>query len=271
MWTPEAPARMFGAIRARAHCLECHTNAKKGDLLGAFTYYLSTPVDQLNKGKAAVKYREENWRGLWPIQPVMLKVAAASHREAKDGRTQGEIAQRFDESQTHLYESCARRCPAHFIDEGIALVLFLSAYYKRGPQQKEELITLLHSKDEELVGWLLEILARAFEPDSEWHAKPLGRAEIAHHIADVYKTHPGLAWGVAQALKNYGADAKGEIPTLLRIVLSSKDGMVVFMAKLAIGSIDGGVYSQFGFEHKLAFLTAEQRAAIEKYLAIQGR
>ena len=47
VWTREAPTRMFGAIRARTHCLECHTNAKKGDLLGAFTYYLDTPVDRL--------------------------------------------------------------------------------------------------------------------------------------------------------------------------------------------------------------------------------
>jgi len=47
VWTREAPTRMFGAIRARVQCLECHTNAKKGDLLGAFTYYLDKPVDQL--------------------------------------------------------------------------------------------------------------------------------------------------------------------------------------------------------------------------------
>ncbi len=43
----EAPTRMFGAIRAHAICLECHTSAKAGDLLGAFTYYLNKPVDQL--------------------------------------------------------------------------------------------------------------------------------------------------------------------------------------------------------------------------------
>jgi hypothetical protein len=47
MWTREAPKRMFGAIRAEASCLECHANAKEGDLLGAFTYYLKTPVNQL--------------------------------------------------------------------------------------------------------------------------------------------------------------------------------------------------------------------------------
>jgi hypothetical protein len=47
MWTREAPTRMFGAIRARAHCLHCHANAREGDLLGALTYYLKVPVDRL--------------------------------------------------------------------------------------------------------------------------------------------------------------------------------------------------------------------------------
>jgi hypothetical protein len=47
VWTREAPTRMFGAIRAKAYCLECHASAREGDLLGAFTYYLDTPVDQL--------------------------------------------------------------------------------------------------------------------------------------------------------------------------------------------------------------------------------
>jgi len=48
VWTREAPTRMFGAIRAKAYCRECHANARDGDLLGAFTYYLDTPVDQLS-------------------------------------------------------------------------------------------------------------------------------------------------------------------------------------------------------------------------------
>ncbi len=47
VWTREAPTRMFGAIRARADCLDCHANATEGDLLGAFTYYLKAPVDKL--------------------------------------------------------------------------------------------------------------------------------------------------------------------------------------------------------------------------------
>ncbi len=49
VWTPEAPKRMFGAIRTSTQCLDCHVNAKEGDLLGAFTYYLKTPVDELAK------------------------------------------------------------------------------------------------------------------------------------------------------------------------------------------------------------------------------
>jgi len=47
VWTREAPTRMFGAIRAKDFCLECHVNAREGHLLGALTYYLDTPVDQL--------------------------------------------------------------------------------------------------------------------------------------------------------------------------------------------------------------------------------
>lgn len=47
VWTREAPKRMFGAIRATKDCLDCHSTAQEGDLLGAFTYYLTTPVDRL--------------------------------------------------------------------------------------------------------------------------------------------------------------------------------------------------------------------------------
>ena len=49
IWTREASTRMFGAIRASGYCLECHTTANEGDLLGAFTYYLNTPVDRLHE------------------------------------------------------------------------------------------------------------------------------------------------------------------------------------------------------------------------------
>jgi len=49
VWTRDAPTRMFGAIRAKAECCDCHVHAKEGDLLGAFTYYLETPVDEIAK------------------------------------------------------------------------------------------------------------------------------------------------------------------------------------------------------------------------------
>lgn len=51
VWSPEAPKRMFGAIRADKSCLECHSTAKEGDLLGAFTYYLNMPVNELSSRK----------------------------------------------------------------------------------------------------------------------------------------------------------------------------------------------------------------------------
>ncbi len=51
VWTREAPKRMFGSIRASKSCLDCHAKAKEGDLLGAFTYYLEVPVDELNQKK----------------------------------------------------------------------------------------------------------------------------------------------------------------------------------------------------------------------------
>ena len=49
VWAPEAPKRMFGAIRAWKDCIDCHPGAREGDLLGAFTYFLTTPFDSLGK------------------------------------------------------------------------------------------------------------------------------------------------------------------------------------------------------------------------------
>jgi hypothetical protein len=47
--SPEASKRMFGAIRARPECIDCHRGARDGDLLGAFSYFLTTPVGSLEK------------------------------------------------------------------------------------------------------------------------------------------------------------------------------------------------------------------------------
>ncbi len=47
VYTKEQPDRMFGAIRATADCIGCHTNAKENDLLGAFSYRLKSQVPDL--------------------------------------------------------------------------------------------------------------------------------------------------------------------------------------------------------------------------------
>lgn len=47
VWSPENPLRLMGAVRAHDNCIQCHIEAKPSDLLGAFTYYLNVPVNQL--------------------------------------------------------------------------------------------------------------------------------------------------------------------------------------------------------------------------------
>ncbi len=41
----EQPTRMFGGIRAETRCLKCHMSAKEGDLLGAFSYFFTVPIN----------------------------------------------------------------------------------------------------------------------------------------------------------------------------------------------------------------------------------
>jgi hypothetical protein len=55
VWSPEAPQRMFGAVRARQGCLDCHPGVREGDLLGAFSHFLTTPVDSLGRSEARPK------------------------------------------------------------------------------------------------------------------------------------------------------------------------------------------------------------------------
>jgi hypothetical protein len=40
---------MFGAVRARQGCIDYHPGAREGDLLGAFSYFLTMPVVSLGK------------------------------------------------------------------------------------------------------------------------------------------------------------------------------------------------------------------------------
>jgi hypothetical protein len=159
--------------------------------------------------------------------------------EGKNWRAKCEIANEVAASQAHLWEKCARKMK-DVEEERLALAHFASAYFKRGPQQKEELISLLHSQDVKLVWGLLTLLSYTVDlgPNGKWQLdKGLGGAEIARHIAGVVKTHPKLAATVASTLGIYGPAAKGEVVTLLRIVLSP-DWIDVFQAKIALRGID---------------------------------
>jgi hypothetical protein len=193
--------------------------------------------------------------------------------EGKDWRRKCEIANAVAASQTHLWEKCSRKMK--FVEEErLALAHFASAYFKRGPQQQDELVSLLHSQDVQLVWGLLQLLAYTVDlgPNGEWQLdKGLGGSEIAHHLVGVVNTHPTLASSVASTLGIYGPAAKGEVVTLLRIALSH-NGTEVFQAKVALRGIDfDGVYSRFGLDPFDAPLTDEQRTAIEEYLALHGR
>jgi hypothetical protein len=188
-------------------------------------------------------------------------------------RTKCEIANNFAASQTYLFERCARKLKDVEGNDRLAIGHFASAYYKRGPQQKEELIALLHSQDVKLVWGMLQLLCYTADlgPNGEWQLdKALGGSEMAHHIASVYQAHPKLAASVASTLGIYGPAAKGEVMTLLRIALS-QNWAEVFQAKMALMQIDReGVYSQFDLGLLDEPLTDEQRIAIENYLALHG-
>jgi hypothetical protein len=49
VWSPATPKRMFGAVRAQNECIDCHPGSREGDLLGAFSYFLTMPVDSLQR------------------------------------------------------------------------------------------------------------------------------------------------------------------------------------------------------------------------------
>ncbi len=106
VWTREASTRMFGAICATAVCLDCHANAKEGDLLGAFTYYLKVPVDRLN-------IRESDGERLLEPDPVTKLIR---------DRLEDKIDLRFEKTSLEdvfkLIKSATRRGPN---DRGIPI------------------------------------------------------------------------------------------------------------------------------------------------------
>ena len=69
VWTREASTRMFGALRAEERCLTCHPGAKQGELLGAFTYYLDRPIEQLEWESSFVHRKPAAATGALPRRP----------------------------------------------------------------------------------------------------------------------------------------------------------------------------------------------------------
>lgn len=185
--------------------------------------------------------------------------------------TQSDIANNVALSQKNLCKLCARRMETATDNERLALAHFVSAYYKRGPRQKEELMSLLHSDDIRLVDWLLELLYYTVDlgPNGEYQLdKPLGGAEIPPHITRIWKRHRELEYSVATVLNGYGKLAKSEATTLLRIALSDNK-QVAFLASLYLQNVDDNLAKRFGFDENHRQITDEQRKEIEAYLLSQ--
>ncbi len=204
------------------------------------------------------------------ITPPDLYAEIERYRAAGDDRRRRcAVADDIAASRTGIWDACGRKIRDVEGNERIALAHFASAYYKRGPRQKDELVSLLHSPDTQLVLGLLTLLNYTVDlgPGGEWQMdKRLGGAEVAGHVAGVYNTHPNLATAIATTLGVYDQAAKGEVATLLRITLS-QDRNAVFSAKIALQEIDPtGVYLQFNLDPLDAPLTDDQRAAIQKHL-----
>ena len=195
-----------------------------------------------------------------------LRADLERYRAAGDDRLRRcDVANDVAASRTDVWEACSRKIRDVEGNERIALAHIASAYYKRGPRQKDELVSLFHSPDAQLVLGLLTLLNYTVDlgPNGEWQMENrLGGAEMARLVAGVYNTHPTLTPAVATTLGIYGSEAKGVVDTLLRIILS-QDRWTVYTAKIALREIDfDGVYSQFGLDPLDAPLTEEQRIAI---------
>ncbi len=191
------------------------------------------------------------------------------YRSAKDAAARVAIARDVASSQSNLLESCALRAGytrTSDLDQR-ALAHFVSAYFNRGEKQKQELYSLLHARDTQLVLGMLWLLwtARDLDPNGELNDEPLGGSEMPPHLARLAKDRPDFAGVAAITLGYYGPLAKGETATLLRVVLSDSESDSQ-AAKRALSSIDfDGVYSKLSLDSDQP-LTKEQRTAIEAYL-----
>lgn len=205
--------------------------------------------------------------------PDLPTELARYRNEGKNYVAKCAVANEVASTQTNLLETCARKIKAATTDDRLVLAHFASAYFKRGRQQKEELISLLHSNDVQLVSGVLTLLAYTVDlgPNNQWQLdKALGGSEIASHIAGVMKIHPNLGPSVASTLGIYGSAARGEGNTLLRIMLTQNE-IGCFGAKVALQQVDAnGLYAKFGLDPLENPLTPEQRMQIEKYLRDRG-
>jgi hypothetical protein len=196
------------------------------------------------------------------------------YRSAKDAAARVAIARGVASSQSNVLESCALRAgytQGSSLDRR-ALAHFVSAYFNRGEKQKQELYSLLLSRDTQLVIGMLWLLwdARDLDPNGELNGeKPLGGSEVPTRLSRLAKDRPDLAGVAVITLGYYGPLAKGETATLLRVVLSDSESDSRD-AKRVLSSIDfDGLYSKFSLDLDKP-LTEEQRSAIEAYLQLHG-
>ena len=191
------------------------------------------------------------------------------YMSAEELSTRNAIVSEVAYSEPHFWESCALRMGGEFCmgqKTDNILGQFASAYFNRGPKQKQELISLLQSRDLHVVRGLLSLLQNAYVFDMTGKrpiAKHLGASEIPPYISRIARDHPSLSMSVASALAAYGDYAKSEVPTLLRMILARNEH-VSAMAILSLIQVDHGLYKRFGLDGD--GLTDGQRIEIENYL-----
>ena len=209
------------------------------------------------------------------LPPKSLFDDIERYRGAPDYAAKCAIAKEVAFSRTHLWESCALRL--HLSDGGSALAHFASIYFHRGPEQKQELISLLQSDDLDVLRGLLSLLRDTCGDldanGAELSGKRLGGADLLPHISRISTRHPELELDVVAALSEYGGLAKSEVDTMLRIVLSPDD-RVSFLARLYLTDVDDELVKQLGLNDEDTMarpLTDNQRDKILGYLKAQGK
>jgi hypothetical protein len=118
---------------------------------------LSDPAGSIKVSEPICK---ENAAAALPASQRSLYDYIVRYIAAEDSASKLAIAKEAAFSDTHFLESCALRTGVSGIEtiEYTALCYFATVYFNRGPQQKQELISLLQSHDVHLVSGLLDLL-----------------------------------------------------------------------------------------------------------------